>query len=122
MLPCRVRVSTVPLPKSMRTIGTTLGVPVNADPHPDDPLDLTRADFDAAVRDLAAAGWEFERQPDEAWPHFKGWRVNYELAAYSIAAHLDLPPAPWSGSRARLGASVALPQRPVNREPGGFLA
>ena len=103
---------------AMRAVARTLGVRVNDDPHPGDPLALTREDFDAAVRRLAEAGWAFERSPDEAWPHFRGWRVNYEMAAYNIAAHLDLPPAVWSGSRARLGAVAAMPQRPVNREPG----
>ena len=103
---------------AMRSVAATLGVPVNEDPHPDDPLVLTRDEFDAAVRHLADAGWTFDRQPDDAWPHFRGWRVNYETAAYNVAAHLDLPPAPWSGARARLGAVAPMPQRPVNREPG----
>ncbi len=26
-----------------------------------------------------------ERDPEEAWPEFVGWRVNYEKAAYAIA-------------------------------------
>jgi hypothetical protein len=30
-----------------------------------------------------------ERNPEAAWPHFVGWRVNYEEAAYAIAAALD---------------------------------
>jgi hypothetical protein len=102
---------------AMRALAKTLGVAVNHDPHPGDFLDLTREDFDAAVRHMAEAGWRFERSPDQAWPHFRGWRVNYETAAYNIAAHLDLPPAIWSGSRARLGAVTAMPRRPVNREP-----
>jgi hypothetical protein len=103
---------------AMRAVARTLGVRINDDPHPGDPLVLTKTDFDAAVRHLTDAGWRFERLPDEAWPHFRGWRVNYEMAACNIAAHLDLPPAVWSGSRARLGAVAAMPQRPVNREPG----
>jgi hypothetical protein len=103
---------------TMRAVARTLGVRVNEDPHPADPLALTREEFDAAVRHLAESGWTFERSPDEAWPHFRGWRVNYETAAYNIAAHLDLPPAVWSGPRTRLGAVAAMPQRPVNREPG----
>jgi hypothetical protein len=102
---------------AMRTLAGTLGVQVDDDPDPADPLTLTREDFDAAVRRMAEAGWAFERSPDEAWPHFRGWRVNYETAAYIIAAHLDLPPAVWSGPRARLGVA-AIPQRPVDREPG----
>jgi hypothetical protein len=103
---------------AMRTIAATLRVPLNDDPHPGDPVHLTRAEFDTAVRHLAEAGWELERTPDEAWPHFRGWRVNYETAAYNVVAHLDLPPAPWSGPRARLGAVAPPPRRPPNREPG----
>jgi hypothetical protein len=53
-----------------------------------------------------------------AWPHFRGWRVNYEAAAHGIAAHLDLPPALWSGPRTRLGKTTAPPRRPAHREPG----
>ena len=100
----------------MRSIASTLGIPVNNDPRPDDPLVLTRAEFDEAVAHLAEAHWTFERDPDEAWRHFRGWRVNYEAAAHGIAAHLDLPPALWSGPRARLGAA-GKPQRPAHREP-----
>src|SRR5579859_952695 len=103
---------------AMRAVARTLGVKVNEDPHPADPLALTRDEFDAAVRHMAEAGWAFERSADEAWPHFRGWRVNYETAAHNIAAHLDLPPAVWSGSRDRLGAVAAMPQQPLNREPG----
>jgi hypothetical protein len=102
---------------TMRAIAGTLGIQVSDDPHPDDPLVLTKADFDAAIQHLAEAGWTFERPPDEAWPHFRGWRVNYETAAHGIAAHLDLPPALWSGPRARLGQGPGRPRRPAHREP-----
>jgi hypothetical protein len=101
---------------TMRSIAGTLGIEVSDDPHPDDPLVLTKADFDEAVQHLTEAGWTFERAPDEAWMHFRGWRVNYETAAHGIAAHLDLPPALWSGPRARLGPA-ARPRRPAHREP-----
>jgi hypothetical protein len=101
---------------TMRSIAGTLGFEVNDDPHPDDPLVLTREEFDAGVRHVAEAGWKFERTADQAWAHFRGWRVNWEAAAYDIAAHLDLPPALWSGPRSRLGIA-ALPERPAHREP-----
>ena len=106
---------------ALRQIGHTLGVPVNDDPHPEDPLRLTREDFDEAVKHLDEANWVFERKPDEAWPHFRGWRVNYELAAEGIAAHLDLPQAKWSGPRARLG-HARVPDRPAHREPSARAA
>ena len=41
-----------------------------------------------------------ERDPAEAWVHFAGWRVNYERAAYAIAAAVDVVPALWSGPAA----------------------
>jgi hypothetical protein len=102
----------------MRAVSATLGLPVNEDPRPSDPLSLTRGEFDDAVAKLTAAGWTPERPADEAWPHFRGWRVNYEAAAHNIAAHLHLPPAPWSGPRSYLGAASAFPEPVVNREPG----
>jgi hypothetical protein len=102
---------------TMRSIARALAIDVDDDPRPDDPLVLTKADFDEAVRHVAEAGWAFERQGDEAWPHFRGWRVNYEAAAHGIAAHLDLPPTLWSGPRTRLGQPPRMPQRPPHREP-----
>ncbi len=101
---------------AMRSIAGTLGIEVSDDPRPDDPLVLTKADFDEAVQHLAEAGWTFERPPEEAWMHFRGWRVNWETAAHGIAAHLDLPPALWSGPRSRRGLA-ARPKRPAHREP-----
>jgi hypothetical protein len=102
---------------TMRQLARTLGLPVNDDPHPDDPLVLTREEFDDAVAHMDQAGWVFERKPEEAWMHFRGWRVNYEQAAHGIAAHLDLPPALWSGPRTRLGGVPRMPDRPAHREP-----
>jgi hypothetical protein len=102
---------------TMRKLARNLGMPVTEDPHPDDPLVLTRAEFDMAVDRMRRAGWVFEREPDEAWPHFHGWRVNYEAAAYALARFLDLPPAVWSGSRPRHRPPPQLPARPPHREP-----
>jgi hypothetical protein len=90
---------------------------VTEDPHPDDPLALTRAEFDTALDRIHRAGWVSEREPDEAWAHFHGWRVNYEGAAYALARFLDLPPAVWSGTRPRHRPPPQLPARPPHREP-----
>jgi len=103
---------------AMRKLARNLGMAVTEDPHPEDPLVLTRPEFDAAVDRIRRAGWVFEREPDEAWPHFHGWRVNYEGAAYALAGFLDLPPAVWSGTRPRHRPPPQLPVRPPHREPG----
>jgi hypothetical protein len=102
---------------AMRKLASGVGIAVTEDPHPDDPLVLTRQEFDDAVEHMREAGWQFERSADEAWPHFHGWRVNYEAAAYALARFLDLPPAIWSGNRPRHRPPPQVPARPPHREP-----
>jgi hypothetical protein len=102
---------------TMRALANALDLPVPADPLPSDPIDLTRADFDEAVRWLHEAGWQTERLADDAWPHFHAWRVNYEEAAYKLARHLDLPPALWSGPRRPGRPEARPPARPADRKP-----
>jgi hypothetical protein len=103
---------------TMRRLANGLGITVSDDPHPEDPIELTREEFGAALDHLRRAGWQIERDGDDAWPHFHGWRVNYEAAAYALAGFLDLPPAVWSGIRPRHRPPPQLPVRPPHREPG----
>jgi hypothetical protein len=108
---------------ALRRISDSLGWKYEHDPMPDDPIQLTPAEFADAVRLLHDVGFATERDADEAWPHFKGWRVNYEDLAYRWAARVLAPPAPWSGSRPGLGRQVITPQRPPHRspdQPGGY--
>lgn len=102
---------------TMRQLANNVGLHVPNDPSPEDPVELTRAEFDEAVRWLRDAGWQPERSEDEAWPHFHGWRVNYEAAAYQLALHLDLPPALWSGPRRQGRPAAMAPYRPADRRP-----
>ena len=53
-----------------------------------------------------------ERSAEEAWPDFRGWRVNYEAVAYRLADRLTAPPAPWSGPRRHLRSGAVAPNRP----------
>jgi hypothetical protein len=103
---------------TMRHLAANLNLPVEQDPSPNDPIELTRDEFDEAVHWLHEAGWQTERSPDDAWPHFHGWRVNYEAAAYQLALRLDLPPALWSGPRRPGRPPAAPPRRPADRRPG----
>jgi hypothetical protein len=99
---------------AFRQLAATVGVPVNDDPSPDDGIELSRDDFISAAERAHAAGMDFEREPEQAWVHFKGWRVNYEAAAYALAASLDVVPALWSGPRLRPGPPVP-PVTPIDR-------
>ncbi len=99
---------------AFRQLATTMGVTVNNDPSPDDDIELTREEFFVAAERARVAGMEFERDPEQAWVHFKGWRVNYETAAYALAANLDVVPALWSGPRPRPGPPLP-PVAPIDR-------
>jgi hypothetical protein len=105
----------------VRELAATLGLPFDMDPHPDDPIQLTYANYLDGIERLVRAGYPMERTPEEAWPHFHGWRVNYESTTYEIARIIDAVPAPWSGPRRGVEAAVA-PRTPANRLPGGGIA
>lgn len=99
---------------ALRQIGVAVGVPVDTDPDPDQPLQLSYDDYLIGVRRLVDEGFPVERSAEEAWPHFRGWRVNYESIAYSVAMATDAVPALWSGPR-RWADDPIPPQRPPAR-------
>jgi hypothetical protein len=100
----------------LRKLARTLRIPVNDDPRPDDPVQLTWEDFQQGWERLTAVGFPVERTAQEAWPHFCGWRVNYEAAAYKLALILDAVPARWSGPR-RHSLGPFEPRTFANRTP-----
>jgi hypothetical protein len=99
-------------------IATSLGWEVDFDPQPDEPIQLTFAEFEMAVAMLEKSGFPLERTAAEAWPDFHGWRVNYEESMYHLTDRLIAPPAKWSGTRKYLREAVVEPHRPPHRKPG----
>jgi len=99
-------------------IARTLGWPVDPDPNPEGPIELTFEEFEQAYKMLVEVGFSMERSAEEAWPNFVGWRVNYEKAAYRLADRAVAPPAPWSGPRRHLPPGPVAPLRPPQRSPG----
>ncbi|HVA02971.1 MAG TPA: hypothetical protein VMU64_04410 [Acidimicrobiales bacterium] len=100
-------------------IAKTLGWPVDPDPNPEGPINLTFEEFAQAVRMLEEIGYPMELTAEEAWPNFRGWRVNYETNAYRLADRVVSPPAPWSGPRTHLRSGPVAPRRPPQRSPAG---
>ncbi|HEU5034040.1 MAG TPA: hypothetical protein VFT62_04680 [Mycobacteriales bacterium] len=99
---------------ALQQIGRALGVDVDADPDPDRPLQLSYDDYAVGVERLIAVGFPVERSAEEAWPHFRGWRANYEAVAYELALRTDSVPALWSGPR-RWSSTPMATVRPPNR-------
>ena len=102
--------------RCLRQLADAVGIPYDPDPRPDAGIALTRQEFDQGIERLQSVGFHMQRTPDEAWPHFQGWRVNYEPIAYELAYRLDVVPAAWSGPR-RSGEPPMAPKLVINRTP-----
>ncbi|MEU2857365.1 hypothetical protein ACIQWL_11000 [Streptomyces mirabilis] len=102
---------------ALRDIARSLRFPYDTDPAPDTAIQLTYLEFDAAVAMLEAAGFPAERTAEQAWPHFHGWRVNYETIAFELCRRGDAVPALWTGPRDFPSTPIP-PARPADRRPG----
>ena len=102
---------------ALNRIAKVLGWEVDPDPSPEGPINLSFEEFADAVEMLEHVGFPMERTAEEAWPDFRGWRVNYETVAYRLADRLTAPPAPWSGTRRHLRSGPVAPNRPPQRSP-----
>ena len=80
-------------------IARAMGIDVPDEPDPGAGISLTYDEFLDAVDRMREVDFPIERDPADAWPDFVGWRVNYERAAYGVAAAVDAVPARWSGPR-----------------------
>ena len=101
----------------LQRIAVTLGWTVDPDPSPEGPIQLSYEEFASAVEMLERVGFRTERTAEDAWPDFRGWRVNYESIAYRLADRLTAPPTPWSGPRRHLHSGPVEPRRPPQRNP-----
>jgi hypothetical protein len=99
----------------LRTLADTFSIPYDPDPRPDAELVITYEDYLRGVKRLQDIGFPLERSAEEAWPDFRGWRVNYESNALALAALIVATPGPWMGERV---AGMTIPtKRPVDRTP-----
>jgi hypothetical protein len=106
---------------ALRRIARMLHWSFEADPLPESDLQLSYEEFAQAAQLIRDTGFVVERSSEDAWPHFRGWRVNYEALAYRLADVVVAPRAPWSGSRRHLPLETMAPNRPPHRAPGGKL-
>jgi hypothetical protein len=97
-------------------IARALGIDAPEEPDPNGQISLTYQEFLDAIERMRKVDFPIERDPADAWPDFVGWRLNYEQAAYGVAAALDVVPALWSGPRRR-GALTIAPIRPGTGRP-----
>lgn len=80
-------------------IAIAMGLEVPQEPDKAAGITVTYEEFLDAVARMRKVDFPIEREPEEAWPDFVGWRVNYERAAFAVASAVDAVPAMWSGPR-----------------------
>ncbi len=99
----------------LRSMARALRIPYDEDPLPTMGIRLSRAEFGDGYRRLTSVEFPVERDEEEAWRHFQGWRVNYEPIVDALTHVVAPPPAPWFIDRPQLGEA----RRPVvlNRTP-----
>jgi hypothetical protein len=79
----------------LRSLAGALHIPYDADPLPDGGIRLTREEFADGYRRLEEVEFPVERDLEESWRHFQGWRINYESIVDSLTRLILPPPAPW---------------------------
>jgi hypothetical protein len=93
-------------------IARAMRLPVPDEPDPDELVSVSFDEFRAATAMLRELGYPIEQTDEQAWPHFRGWRANYDTAALLLARQLDAPPALWTGTR-RWPSTPIPPGRPA---------
>ena len=93
---------------ALRYIAAFFRIPYNPDPSPDDPISISRAEFEAALDEMAAAGVPLVADREQAWRDFVGWRVNYDTVLLVLAELMIAPPARWSSDRRLADAPAAI--------------
>jgi hypothetical protein len=88
---------------TLRRVGTSLGIESNDDPQPDDPISVSRDEWDDAVRLLEEEGLPLRADRDQAWKAWRGWRVNYDTILLETARAVEAPVALWVSDRSPVG-------------------
>jgi hypothetical protein len=89
---------------ALRRICDNFDIPYPADPHfPQQPISISKAEFDAALEELAVAGIPIKPDHEKAWIDFAGWRVNYDMVLLALCELTMAPAAPWSSDRVTFG-------------------
>jgi hypothetical protein len=100
-------------------IAQAMGLKVPDEPNPEGGISLTYQEFLDAIERMRKVDFPIERDPSDAWTDFVGWRVNYEQAAYALAAELHVVRALWSGERRPPTPPISPFRPPLGRPPLG---
>ncbi|MDQ6613680.1 MAG: hypothetical protein M3083_02690 [Actinomycetota bacterium] len=91
---------------ALRRLADYFNVPYVADPNPDDPITISRPEYEEACRKMEEAEVPLRADRDEAWQSFKGWRVNYDTVLLNLARMVEAPIAPWTSDRSPVSENL----------------
>jgi hypothetical protein len=91
--------------RCLRSMAGALHIPYDPDPLPTGSIRLTRPEFEEGFRRLEEVHFPLERDLDESWRHFQGWRVNYEPIVDALTQLIAPTPAPWFLAQPDIGAT-----------------
>lgn len=97
---------------ALRHIADYFEVDYNPDPKADDPISISRYEFDELLDLMKITGIPVKPDREQAWKDFCGWRVNYDRPLLALAALTMAPYAPWVSDR-----SLPLTFRNTGRTP-----
>jgi hypothetical protein len=87
----------------LRSMAGALHISYDPDPLPTAGTRLTKEEFTDGFERLEEVSFPLERELDDAWRHFEGWRINYESIVDVLTGLVMPPPAPWFIARPHLG-------------------
>jgi hypothetical protein len=87
---------------ALREVAGFYGFDYDDSPAPDDPISVTRDEFDDLYDKLVEAGVPVRTDRDQAWRDFAGWRVNYDRVLVTLAGFVMAPYAPWVSDRSAI--------------------
>ncbi len=102
---------------ALRYIATFFRISYNPEPSADDPISVTRAEFNTALTEMEQAGVPLKDDREQAWQDFKGWRVNYDTVLLGLAELTIAPVARWSSDRQLAKASPVVLRWRGGRKP-----
>ena len=85
---------------ALQRIADFFNIKYNPKPKADDPISISRDEFDRECDQLAQRGVPLKVDRGQAWRDFAGWHVNYDTVLLALADLLNAPDAPWSSDRA----------------------
>ena len=84
---------------ALREVAGFFGYDYDDSPAPDDPISVSRDEFDELYDQLVEAGVPVKADRELAWRDFCGWRVNYDRVLITLAGFVMAPYAPWVSDR-----------------------